>query len=485
MAPAAATRLSVKNLKDILALPDNGRCFDCDKKFAISSEIWAAVCFGIVLCSKCAKYHNENLSVKTGVRSLSMDNLTNRQVLALQLGSNGQLKGFFKRQHVEKTSPELLYKLNPASFYKRQLALELQKRLGPPFPKGVTEPTESLIVKMQNFLLIDGNLNFSGELKEGEMVIKLVKNQMTTAPLGLTLTETHGGRALVQKVKKDGIADLAGMSPGDYIIGIGEDREWRYAKVLYQITEWANIKPQDIPSSPATVTASKKKGKKQKEAETAAPAAAVPELSANVSISLKLVLWRPQWHPDAFILHTLQAKHAKETAKSLKEEQLKRTKQLLEEYQPAPVSGSGAGDWKSFMKEDSTTESVKDKQFKNEEEGFQMIEPGAGAEDSDDIPTSSKVDPAEVLPSYFDADGSPTKQKVPSLVMFNDHLDGASPSEPNTPDPEIPGTASNKGGGWLSKDNQDEWVGKKPQLGLDATQTTCFSPYIYLAPAMW
>jgi hypothetical protein len=40
---------------------------------------------------------------------------------------------------------------------------------------------------MQNFLLIDGNLNFTGELKEGEMVIKLVKNQMASVTSGAEL----------------------------------------------------------------------------------------------------------------------------------------------------------------------------------------------------------------------------------------------------------------------------------------------------------
>jgi len=270
-------RLSALELKEILGLPGNSRCFDCNKAFALSSELWSSVPYGTLLCTKCARFHEESLLPKGAVKSLVMDFLTPRQVLALRIGSNSQLKGFFQRQHIEHTAPELLYKMSAAVFYRRQLALELRRRLGPKLPAGQLEPTDNDAMRLMMLLCNNGNARPSAEPGDCEFAVKLETMVSAATPLGLTLTETHGGRAVVQRVAADGIARASGIVPGDYIVGVGSEREWRFSVVLPRIAAWA------------------------------APSKTKENAASRKCRSLTLVMLRPRWRPDAFIMQTVQA----------------------------------------------------------------------------------------------------------------------------------------------------------------------------------
>ena len=101
--------------------------------------------FGILCCSACACAHEGLLASST--RSLVMDYFTPRQTLALQIGSNAQLKGFFRKNNIDKTAPELLFRSSAAAFYRKQVAMELWKRLGPPLAPS-RELTESDALKL-------------------------------------------------------------------------------------------------------------------------------------------------------------------------------------------------------------------------------------------------------------------------------------------------------------------------------------------------
>ena len=330
----ANQRLATAALKDLLSLAGNKKCFDCDKAFALSSEVWANVAYGacavctvitysddacahtsifrldpagILLCTKCAAFHDASLLPRGCIRSVVMDYLTPRQAMALRLGTNGQLKGFFQRQRIDNTSPELLYKLGAAAFYRRQIALELQRRMGPSLAPGVKTITDSMALKLMRLLLVDGNDQARDGTGEGEFSIKLENLAETPSPLGLTLTETHGGRAVVQRVSPDGIAIASGIRAGDYIVAAGKGREWRYSKVLPRISDWAS----------ASLGKANGKGR---------------------SRMLALVVWRPQWRPDAFIMETVrQLKRGgggfltqSELEGELEEEAMQRTGEVLE-----------------------------------------------------------------------------------------------------------------------------------------------------------
>lgn len=219
------------------------------------------------------------------------------QTTALKISSNAQLKGFFHRQNINNTDPELLYKLSAAAFYRRQVALELQRRLGPVLAPG-RELTESDVLKLQQMLLVNANLNPAPGEGEGEFSVRLETLVASPSPLGLTLTETHGGRAVVHRVAAEGIASSAGLRPGDYVIGIASDREWRFNVVLPKIAKWSAGRP------------SKKNTKSTR--------------------ALVLTVWRPPWRPDAFMMHTVQATHDAKAA-------LERTEAMLDAGRQAEV----------------------------------------------------------------------------------------------------------------------------------------------------
>jgi hypothetical protein len=247
--------------------------------------------------------------------------------LALKIGNNSQLKSFFKKNHVEHTKPEHLYKLSSAIFYRKQLSLELWRRLGPPLQN---ELTDSDLVVLQQMLTSNGNMNPVGGLGEGEFFAQLESMPSELGTLGLTLTETHGGRAVVQKVENDGIASFSGIKPGDYLVGVGGDREWRYKLILPRVVAWASRD-----GSVAKI--------KVKKSTTAQPTRRL----------LVLTIWRPQWSPDAFTIQSLQAFSGQHGVIDDDASAAQRTAELLQE---GGVVGGGIGsqDWKSFLKVNTT-----------------------------------------------------------------------------------------------------------------------------------
>jgi len=305
-------RFAASTLKEVLALPGNGKCFDCDKLFVLVSEVWAVVPYGILCCSACARVHEE-LMPKGGTRSLVMDYITPRQTMALQIGSNSQLKGFFRRNKIDKTATELLFKLSAAAFYRRQLAMELWRRMGPALAPG-KELTESDALKLQDMVLVNGNLNPPPGFADGEFTVRLENLVARPGPLGLTLTETHGGRSLVQKVSAEGIASSVGIRVGDYVVGVGVDREWRFKVVLPKISAWARS------SQKVKNGASKTKTK-----------------------VLLLSLWRPAWRPDTFLMQTVPSNRQSEA-----DEKRERTTALLEAARES-TAAHGGKDWHSFV----------------------------------------------------------------------------------------------------------------------------------------
>ena len=145
-------------LQQVLALPGNSRCFDCARELLLPSEVFGLIPHGTVLCRTCAEKLLAALPdrlPRTAVRSLHMDCFSARQVLAMRIGGNKQLKGFFERQRIDRTPPELLYTLRATAFYRRQLALEVDRRVtsgggssaaAPGQPKGVADPEARLRV---------------------------------------------------------------------------------------------------------------------------------------------------------------------------------------------------------------------------------------------------------------------------------------------------------------------------------------------------
>mmetsp|Transcript_18456 Transcript_18456/g.26037 ORF Transcript_18456/g.26037 Transcript_18456/m.26037 type:complete len:225 (+) Transcript_18456:84-758(+) len=111
----------------ITSLPGNQRCIDCGS----NHPDWATVSYGALLCLKCSGRHR-SLGVKTScVRSISMDNWSHAQVLAMLEGGNTQLSKFFERHDLvprdDINGTDHRYKTKAASFYREHLQLHVKK----------------------------------------------------------------------------------------------------------------------------------------------------------------------------------------------------------------------------------------------------------------------------------------------------------------------------------------------------------------------
>lgn len=116
----------------------NHRCIDCGEH----DPQWAAVSYGALLCLQCSGHHR-SLGVHVSlVRSITMDEWSLEQVLAMLEGGNGQLAGFFGRHHLttdtclatsktvtKQNVTRLRYKTKAALFYRQQMNVHVSNVL--------------------------------------------------------------------------------------------------------------------------------------------------------------------------------------------------------------------------------------------------------------------------------------------------------------------------------------------------------------------
>lgn len=112
----------------------NHRCVDCGDH----DPQWATVSFGALMCLQCSGHHR-SLGVQVScVRSVTMDEWSLPQVVAMLEGGNEQLYGFFSRhalsveacpaqgKRVNKENvTRLRYKTKAAEFYRQQMNLHV------------------------------------------------------------------------------------------------------------------------------------------------------------------------------------------------------------------------------------------------------------------------------------------------------------------------------------------------------------------------
>jgi len=99
-------------------VPDNNSCFDCAKK----NPKWSSASFGVLLCLDCSGKHREYGPQISFVRSLTLDDWTMKQIVALELGGNKNAADHFKRHGLTKPYD---YKSANAQKYKQELAKKI------------------------------------------------------------------------------------------------------------------------------------------------------------------------------------------------------------------------------------------------------------------------------------------------------------------------------------------------------------------------
>mmetsp|Transcript_38550 Transcript_38550/g.54250 ORF Transcript_38550/g.54250 Transcript_38550/m.54250 type:complete len:350 (+) Transcript_38550:145-1194(+) len=88
--PTVARNQQFKKLK---ALRENQTCFDCPN----TRPTWASVTYGVFLCLDCSATHRSMGVHLTFVRSVDLDEWTQRQIDAMRLGGNENARKFFRK----------------------------------------------------------------------------------------------------------------------------------------------------------------------------------------------------------------------------------------------------------------------------------------------------------------------------------------------------------------------------------------------------
>lgn len=118
--------------KTLKALPENQKCVDCAAKF----PQWATASFGTFICMDCSSRHRGLGPQVSFVRSITMDNWSERELQTMELGGNKRFKEFCRQKGVGVDD----YRGEVLRRYKQDLERSVAARLGEEEVKSTPEP---------------------------------------------------------------------------------------------------------------------------------------------------------------------------------------------------------------------------------------------------------------------------------------------------------------------------------------------------------
>ena len=155
-----------------------------------------------------------------------MDNWTEANLLAMLLGGNRQLRSFFRRQKIENSEVEVLYRTKQATYYREQLGAQVERMLDKrraarpeageaPAPAPPAAPPPRAPPRRRREL---APTDFDVLVRVGSLGASLTR---ALPPEGVAAsTAGNGSMALVTKVVTNGLAFSNGVRVGDYVCAL-------------------------------------------------------------------------------------------------------------------------------------------------------------------------------------------------------------------------------------------------------------------------
>lgn len=97
--------------------PSNRECFECKAK----NVQWASVNNGIFICMNCSGKHRGFSVELSFVRSTTMDEWSEKQLMKMRLGGNQRLSQFLSRYQIAHEPPADKYKTKACRWYREMV----------------------------------------------------------------------------------------------------------------------------------------------------------------------------------------------------------------------------------------------------------------------------------------------------------------------------------------------------------------------------